>query len=176
MNQLLFITNELLNPELRKEMHLPMEHICFGILHGKMFSHYRHYKYKSTFIVEHAGKLWGNDVVYGALMLCKDFDFYARILDAYHVCSLSTMGRNHIMDVHHRVSVNMKQISFTSIDELSRLMYAEGSTIPAQTYMGNTNHNKVSQRLKAERTYRIIDGIDRDNFIKLWEEEYGKNN
>lgn len=86
------------------------------------------------------------------------------------------MGRNHIMDVHHRVSVNVKQISFTSIDELSRLMYAEGSTIPAQTYMGNINHNKVSQRLKAERTYRIIDGIDRDNFIKLWEEEYGKNN
>ncbi len=107
-------------------------------------------------------------------MLCKDFDFYARILDAYHVCSLSSMRQNHKIDVHHRVKVNVTPIYFTSLDELSRLKYTEGSNVFAQTYLGNPNHPKISQKLNAKQTCRIVDGIDKSNYIKLWEEEYGK--
>jgi len=174
MSQLLFITNELLNPEVRRAMHLPIEHICFALMPGKMYPHYKTYRMRSTFIVKATNKLWGNDVVYGALMLCKDFDFYARILDAYHVCSLSTMRTNHRIDVHHRVKVDVTPIYFTSLDEMTRLMYTEGTKVLAQTYLGNSNHPKISQRLNAEQTCRIIDGIDKRNYIKLWEEEQWK--
>jgi hypothetical protein len=176
MNQLLFIVNELLNPDLRRKMRLPMEFICFGIMPGKMYPHYHDYRARSVFIVKPTNKLWGNDVVYGALMLCKDFDFYARILDAYHVCSLSTMRRNHKLDMHHRVNVKVTPIYFNSLDELSRLMYTEGDVISVQTYLGNPLNHKISQRLNANQTCRIIDGIDKINYIKLWEEEYEKEN
>lgn len=132
---------------------------------------YRHYGKRSNFVVPNDTlKHWGNDVVYGALFICKDFDFYNRIFDAYHVCSLSTLARNHINDIHHRVEVDVKPIYFDSINELASLQYREGEPIKATTYMGNTNHNKISQRLNKTVSYRIIDGIDAKNFKQLfWE-------
>lgn len=169
MNQLIFLSNELINPEIQKEMHLPLEFITFGITEGRMYKHFRN---QSNFIIPvDALKRWGNEVIYGGLFLCKDFDFYARILDAYHVCSLDRLRKNHDMDVHHRIEVDVRPIYFNTLDELARLKYREGSSIKAQTYMGNLKHNKITQRLKQTVSYRIIDGIDKNNFKKLFEEK-----
>lgn len=167
MGQLLFLTNELQNPAYQKEMRLPLEFIAFGITEGRMYKHFRN---QSNFVIPvDALKRWGNDVVYGGLFLCKDFDFYSRILDAYHVCSVSTLMKNHDMDIHHRIEVNVTPIFFDTIEELATLKYREGESIKAQTYMGNLKHPKISQRLDKTVSYRIIDGIDAENFKKLWE-------
>lgn len=169
MDKLIFLSNELQNPLIQKEMHLPLEFITFGITEGRMYKHFRN---ESNFIIPvDALKRWGNEVIYGGLFLCKDFDFYARILDAYHVCSMSTLLRNHDLDIHHRVEVDVRPIYFKTLDELKRLKYREGESVQATTYMGNLKHHKISRRLDKTVSYRIIDGIDKDNYKKLWEVE-----
>ncbi len=165
MDKLLFLTNELMSPSYQKEMRLPLTFIAFGITKGKMYTHLR--TLNSFILLPDVTKRWGNDTVYGALMLCKDFDFYARILDAYHVCSMSTLLRNHPLDIHHRVSLEITPIYFNSLDELVRIKYREGEAIVAETYIGNKNHPKIKQRLNKRVSYRLIDGVDATHFKEL---------
>ena len=168
MDKLIFLSNELINPEVQEELRIPLKFISFGITEGRM---YRHFRNQSNFIIPvDTLKRWGNEVIYGGLFLRKDFNFYARLLDAYHLCSLDRLKRNHDLDVHHRVEVDVTPIYFNTIDELARLKYREGTSIKAQTYMGNLKHNKITQRLNKTVSYRIIDGIDIHNFKKLFEE------
>lgn len=168
MSQLIFLHNELLNPKLQKELHIPLEFIIFGITEGRM---YRHYNSQNNFIIPaNTLQKWGNDVIYGGLFICKDFNFYSRLLDAYHVNSKSTMSHNHIKDLHHRIEASVTVIHFSTLDELAHLKYKEGETITAQTYHGNINHPKIKQRLNKKTSYRVISGIDKENFKQLfWE-------
>jgi hypothetical protein len=125
---------------------------------------------EGTFVLLPSNKRWGNEMIYGALFLCKDFDFYARIFDAYHACSMSTLLRNHDLDLHHRMHVHVTPIYFKSLDELSRLKYREGEPVYVQTYLGNPKHPKIANRLNSTVSYRITDGIDTENYKKLfWE-------
>lgn len=171
-DKLIFLTNNLLNPDTRKTLNIPLEFICFGITKGKMYSSYRS---KNTFIsvLDNIG-LTRNYVVYGALFLCKDFDFYCRILDAYHLCSLSTLLRNHSYDEQHRIITPVTPIYFKTLDELKTLKYRESDdSINAQTYTANTKNPKIKQRMNTTfNSHRIISGIDAFNFKKLfWEVE-----
>lgn len=160
----MFFANELSNPNWQREMNLPLEFITFAYIEGKMYKHYRN---DSTFILPNLSR-WGNNVVYGGLFLLKDSTFYSRILDAYQVCSLSTLHKNHDLDIHHRVSVEATPISFTTLDDFARLKYTERDPIQAQTYLGNLKHPKINQRLyKTNISYRIIDGLDKTHFKQL---------
>ncbi|MDD2493882.1 MAG: hypothetical protein PHE29_01685 [Tissierellia bacterium] len=168
MDKLIFLVNELQNPIRQRELHIPLTFISFGFIKGKL---YKHYHSKSTFAINDMNKKWGNETVYGGLFLCKDFNYYARILDAYHVCSMSTLYRNHIRDIHHRTKINITTISFNSLNDLARLKYNETTQIKAETYIGNPNHPNISKRvLCTNHTYRIIDGIDVNNFKTLYRE------
>lgn len=168
MDKLIFLSNELQNPHQQRDLRIPLEFITFGMTEGRMYKHFRN---QSNFVIPlDSMQVWGNKVVYGGLFLCKDFDFYARILDAYHVCSLSRLYKNHDLDVHHRVEVDITPIYFQTIEELARLKYREGEPIKAETYMGNLKHAKITQRLNKTVSYRIIDGIDKDNFKQLFGE------
>jgi len=166
-SNLFFLYNELMNPVVYHElMHLPFEFICFGTTDGRMYDHYYNH---STFIVPLGKqKKWGNSKVYGALFLCKEFEFYADLLDAYNACSLTKLRRNHIKDIHHRERVDVTPIYFDTLDDLSRLKYTEGVPLSATTYIGNVNHPKINQRFVTEKNYRIVDGIDKKNFTKLF--------
>jgi phage tail protein X len=139
---------------------------------------YKHFRNQSTFILKPgSSKNWGNDVVYGAVFLCKDFDFYKQIFDAYHTCSMSTMLKNHPLDTHHRIITDVTTINFNTLDELARLMYQEGTSIETITYVANPNHPKIKQRFATTKSYRITDGIDAANFKKLfWEETHETRN
>lgn len=166
MNSLIFLSNELMNPVIQRELRLPLEFITFGMTKGKM---YKHFKNKGTFILPpKLSKAWGNTFIYGGLFICKDFDFYARILDAYHVCSLSTMLRNHNQDVQHRVEVEVITIHFQTLDELARLKYREGESIKANTYIGNIKHPKIKIRTKKTTHYRVTSGVDAPHFTQLF--------
>lgn len=164
IEKLLFLSNEFCNPHWYRDMRLPLEFITFAFIKGKMYKHFRN---DGTFVLQNQGR-WGNDVVYGGLFLLKDFDFYIRILDAYHTCSLSTLQRNHTLDLHHRIITQATPISFQSIDELERLKYRERNCIDVQTYLGNSNHPKITQRLRNKSmSYRIKDGINKLHFKEL---------
>lgn len=165
-NSLVFIYNELLSPDVHNNMSIPLEFIAFGTVDAKMYSHF---KSNSNFILPLGeDKLWGNTKVYGALFVCRDFDFYINILDAYHACSMDKLRRNHIKDLHHREIVEVTPIHFNTIDELSRLKYREGISIYATTYFGNINHPRIKRRLTKIKPYRIVDGIDVQNYKKLF--------
>jgi len=79
------------------------------------------------------------------------------------------MLRNHMCDLHHRINVNVTPIHFKTLEELERLQYRETEPFTVQTYVGNPNHPKISQRLLKPQ-YRILDGLDVVNYKKLfWE-------
>ena len=166
-NSLLFLYNELMNPDFYNNMRLPLEFISYGIIDGKM---YRHLGNKSVFILPYNHqKIWGNTKIYGGLFVCRDIDFYITILDAYHVCYKDKLKRNHIYDMHHRHIVEVTPIYFNTLDDLARLKYREGSsTIQANTYFGNPKHPKIMNRIGKTQSHRVIDGIDADNFKKLF--------
>jgi hypothetical protein len=144
-----------------------MEFIAFGLTEGKMYTHFRQ---NDTFVLKNTGKEWGNDVVYGALFLIHDFDFYARLLDANYTCSLSTLFKNHDLDLHHRLTTSITPIHFNTLDELARLQYREANKISAQMYFGNPKHPKIIQRQHHTVSYRIVDGIDTLHFKTLFGE------
>ena len=167
MNNLVFLHNELLNPQLyRNQLRIPLEFICFGIIDGKMYSHFGQ---TSTFILPNSdSKDWGNTKIYGAIFLVKEIDFYISLLDAYHMCSMTNLRRNHIKDVHHRKIVSVIPIFFDTLDDLSKLKYEEGEEIEATTYFGNIEHPKINQRFVTTASYRLVDGINRENYTKLF--------
>lgn len=167
-SQLLFLSNELMNPSYQNELRIPLTFIQFAHIEGKMFRHFRN---NSNFVALNASRQHGNKVVYGALFKLDDFDFYIRLLDAYHMCSLSTLHTNHINDIHHRIEVKATPIYFSNLDDFSRLKYAESQdTIDVQAYVGNLNHPKIIQRTNKTVSYRIISGVDANNFKKLFGE------
>lgn len=151
-------------------MNLPLEFIAFGITNGKMY--HGHFNIDTFISTTDSINMTRNSVVYGALFLCKDFDFYIRILDSYHLCSLSTLLRNHPCDELHRTNVSIRPIYFNTLDELQYLKYIESNdNIVAQTYIANIDHPKIKQRMDtSNNTHRITSGINADNFKKLfWE-------
>lgn len=149
---------------------LPLQFVCYGITPAKMFYHFRN---TDTFIVADDNiptRSWGNSVVYGGLFLCNDFDFYSRVLDGYHLCSMSLLGRNHQRDLHHRHIINVTPIYFDTLEQLARLQYTEGQPIMAQGYFGNPQHPNILRRIiiRYKMSRRIEEGIDAPNFKELF--------
>lgn len=137
-------------------------------MEGKMYKHFRN---QSNFVIPMDSKRrWGNNAIYGGIFVLQDFDFYIRILDAYFACSQSSLIRNHKNDIHHRVTTQATPIYFNTLEQLATLQYREGEPIKVQTYMGNVHHPNISQRLNKTVSYRLIDGIDAENFTQLFRE------
>ena len=168
MSNLIFLYNELMNPDVFSSMQIPLEFIAFGITDAKMYS--QAFGGGNFIVPLDTNKKWGNDKVYGALYILKDVRFYLGILDAYHACSYDKLRRNHFMDIHHRHEIDVTPIFFNSLDDLSRLKYREGTTIPAVAYMGNIKHPKINLRVSSSQSRRIIDGIDPLNYKKQYME------
>lgn len=165
--RLLFVTNKLIEPSYRDELKLPMEFVCFAILKGKMYTHKR-----DTFIIDW---LWGdgNDVVYGAVYVLKDDYFHIRTVDALHNCTLSALGRNHPLDLQHRISANVKPIKFDSIDELVRLKYRELDPLRVEMYIGNRLNSTIQKRINRTQkiNFRIKNGIQKEPYLAQCREE-----
>lgn len=168
-SHLIFLANELQHPRWHRELNLPLEFVAFGITQGRMYHHFRN---KGVFILPPDVKRpHGNRVVYGSIYILHDFDYYIRILDAYHMCSLSSLHRNHDFDTHHRVISDITPIHFDTLDELERLLYRESELVKAHTYFGNLKHPKIKQRLKSKKhSNRIYDGVCKQSFLEqYWE-------
>lgn len=143
-----------------------MEFLAFAIADGRMYTH--HLK-RGTFNI--IGKrTHGNGKVYGAIYNIKDSYFHLRTLDALHNCSKSSLGRNHDLDMEHRVSVSVNPILFDTLDELDRLMYRELEEVNVEMYVGNPHHPKITERIqqKEHRNFRVTNGINAEEFIKQW--------
>jgi hypothetical protein len=119
------------------------------------------YQFPHTHLNVTHKKMKGNNVIYGAIYVLHDDNFHIRTLDSFYLCSLSTLRRNHSLDLAHRVKQYVRPITFTSIDELSRLLYEEGESLQAEMYVANPKHPTTTRRIK--RTpglkYRQTNGI-----------------
>ena len=165
MRDLIFISNKFINPTICQEFSLPLEFIRFAQIKGKMYYHVRN---QDTFVVQDFNRKYGNNVIYGAVFLLNNFEFYIRQLDAYFACSLSSLGVNHKLDTHHRLAVETTPISFSTVDQFERLLYSEDEPITCHAYLGNLNHPKIETRVKQEKTsHRIPHGIYIKHFNKL---------
>ena len=167
INPLIFLSNELLSPTTRMSMRLPLTFVTYAIIEAQMYSNVGN----DGVVNVVQSYTWGNNVVYGAIFQLGDPDFHLRTLDAMHQCSLSTLRRNHVLDTQHRVTLQATPISFSSIDALERLMYAERSSIEVQAYIGNLKHTKLNRRIKNTNSKRIMDNILVEPFLELVREE-----
>lgn len=154
MSELLFLSNELLHTGVAREWNFPLQFVRFAIWEGNLYTTHGN---KHTFNYIPSGSQWGNDVVYGGLFLLEEFHFYIRALDAYHTCSMSTLGRNHDYDTEHRIRTHVIPIQFNDEDEFVRLLYQEREPIQAITYVGNPKHPNIQKR--ATRRHRIVQGL-----------------
>jgi hypothetical protein len=164
----MFFSNELQTRTAQDLLKLSCTFVAHAFVRGKLYSHFRS---KSTFILPTSNRTWGNNVVYGSIFHIKDWNFYNRILDAYHTCSLSAIGDNHRLDIHHRVNTLATPIYFSSLNDFSRLLYREADDLPIQMYVGNLKHPKIKQRIKkSTHSYRLINGVDVENFKQCFRE------
>lgn len=166
ISKLLFLHNELISPSKQKEMGVPLQFITFAHVPGKM---YKQSNNNGTFITNQ-GRPWGNKVVYGAIFLLEDDNFYMRILDSYHGCSLSTLRVNHKLDIQHREKTYVTPISFDSVTQLEQLLYTEREIQQVELYVGNIKHKKIKPRTLDNGRHRIQDGILAKPYLQLIEE------
>ena len=166
ISKLLFLSNELISPTKRDEMRLPLHFVTFAHIEAQMYTNVRN----DGVINIIQERTWGNNVTYGAVFLLDDFDYHIRTLDAHHLCSLSSLRRNHVLDTQHRVELHATPISFDTIDDLERLLYEEREPVLVQAYIGNLNHPRIHRRIKSTRSERIIDNIMGAQFLELHRE------
>lgn len=164
--------NDLLNPEKRNKLLLPLTFVTFAYIHAKMYS----YRHNVISVRNHdVVRTWGNDIVYGGLYVLDNYEFYIRALDAYHSCSLSRIFSNHINDVQHREETRATPIVFSKFNDFVTLKYSEKDTIMCYTYFGNIQHEYIISRIKAKNSYRITDGVSLDDFYKQYKTMGGTN-
>lgn len=143
-----------------------MHFVCFAHTEGKMYT-YSKMKGK-TFVIKNTKK-WGNSVVYGAVFLCERYYLYQEMLDAFHRCSMSNLGKNHHLDMTHRLDIEVTPITFATLDDMARLLYKEKDPITVQAYLANTKHPKINQRIYDKwHNYRVIDGLDARYFKEMY--------
>jgi hypothetical protein len=148
-----------------KELNIPLEFVTFAHIEGKLYKHFRN---NGSFVLPNVKRK--GSVVYGAIFLLRDFDFYIRLLDAYYMCSYSTLHTNHRRDIHHREIVQATPIAFSDLDSFSRLLYKEKENVATNVYYGNRTHPKINQRLNLDARYRIIDGVSAKQFTEIYRE------
>ena len=153
---MVFLSNDLLNPTKRKRMKLPLIFVSYAFVHGKMYSLPR-----STFVVELEDvKTWGNNVVYGAVYLVQDWEYFIDVLDAYHCCSKKRLHKNHKLDLMHRKTITATLINFDSFTSLEVLKYKEVGTVQTDAYFANMEHNRILKSIyHPERRKRLSSGI-----------------
>lgn len=163
MKSLIFISNKMLG-SFRTHSKIPLEFISFAKTEGSMYWHNRNV---DTFVLTERRR-YANNYVYGAIFLITHFEFYIRQIDSYQACSLSALHVNHNRDLHHRVVRDVVPISFDTVDEFERVLYRERESIKCHMYVGNLKHPKIAKRLASQkRSYRIIDGVDKEPFKQL---------
>lgn len=138
-----------------------MHFISFGYTKGAMYS------FTDEVFMVHK-KRHGNSRIYGALFVLDDYEFYIRQIDAMHACRKSLLRRNHVLDTYHRKEVNVVPIKFDTLEEFAVMKYKELAIIEADTYLGNLEHPKISQRV--QKRYRVMDGLDIKHYTRLHRE------
>lgn len=157
MSRLVFLHNNLMVDY--DKLNIPMVFVSFGFVEGKM--------YKRTIIKNNeVYRKRGNDRVYGGIFLIKhSSSYYIRVLDAYHICSLSRLYKNHPLDLYHRYKTLVTPIKFETLEEFATYKFIELDAIPCWTYYGNIEHQQISRQIK--KRYRIMEGVDKTNFKEL---------
>lgn len=167
ITSLVFISNDLMCPEVRRDLRLPLHFVSFAIIDAQMYTNIRNDGVVNVI----RDNPRANTVTYGAIFHVEDFDFHIRSLDAYHLCSLSSLRTNHVLDTQHRINIQVRPITFDSIDTLERLLYTEHKAVKVQAYIGNLNHPKLNRRIRSTRSARIRDNILVEPFLQLLREE-----
>lgn len=165
---LIFLYNELLESNLQQFLGIELVFVSFAyIFDVKMFQGYE----DEITVVEYDDirRGYGNNKVYGAVYHLKQPE-YLRYLDAYSICSKSVLGANHIRDTNHRIKREAVLIQFETLDELSRLLYNEITTVEVETYIGNIEKEHISKRVEQPR-HRIPSGLLEDSFFGVFLEE-----
>lgn len=171
MNSLVFLTNNLQSPSTRRKYLLQAEPIGIGILHAKMYN-----QRGDTFCAETSNKAFGNSVVYGTLYHIKNFEHFKLALDAYHDCSLSLIGREHVLDLQKRVERDIILINPRDTDSLLNLDYMEKTTVKSHVYLANTTHQTISKKINCTNSvYRVQSGLCQ-SLITQWEEIWQSQN
>lgn len=173
MRTVVFLYNELLDEDYQKQLKLPLEFICFGYIEGAVMYDIKGKYYAIEENVLTKTKKYNK--VYGALYILHNSEHFLRILDASMVCSKSYLGKNHDLDISHRVKLIARPIHFKSIEEFLKLKYNEGEGLEVISYFANPKHNVIKTNVLNTVRNRVVYGLDINNFINLVIKECGHN-
>lgn len=162
---LIFLSGQMCDPTLQDDLGLPIEFISFAIFKGHI---YYDESVDDTFILESTRSTV--DAVYGGLFLLQDDDFYMPVIDAYNLCSMSVLRKNHIKDRQHRITHSITPISFDTVEQLRRLDYWEREDIEAVIYVGNPNHPNTRRLSRVRSGAKLVSGVHTKPFLSLLEE------
>ena len=167
---LIFLSNELINPEVQRKYKLKLNFISFAFVEGIMFRQHQGNDKKTMNLKLKDTKARNNVVIYGALFWCDNFDFYSSILDGMHNCMTSILGFNHAKSEFHREEVMATVIHFETLQQLANLEYKELTQVETQAYFANINHPKIRNKVLGKKAsdLKIVDGIDANNYTKLF--------
>lgn len=105
--------------------------------------------------------------VYGALYILHNSEHFLRVLDASMTCSKGFIGKNHKLDIFHRVKEKAVPIHFKSVEEFLKMKYNEGEGLEIITYFANPNNELIKSGITNTVRNREISGLDINNFINL---------
>lgn len=164
---LFFIYDKLMNIEERDKLGFPLPFLTFSYI--QPYKTYKDNSNETILAINYNEGMRGknNDKVIGGIYLLDKR--YLRYLDGYYGCSLSTFGVNSKHDRFHRVKIDTKPIEFSSLDNLSRLIYNDKEPIEVFTYLGNIQNKQVYNIIRQPR-YRVNSGLDLANFLNQYKE------
>jgi len=165
VRRVVFLYNELLDEDYQKKLKLPLEFICFGYIEGVTM-----YDIKGKYYALKENELKKTNRynrVYGALYILHNSEHFLRVLDASMTCSKGFIGKNHNLDIFHRVKEKAIPIHFKSVEEFLKMKYNEGEGLEIITYFANPNNELIKSNVLNTVRNREVSGLDINNFINL---------
>lgn len=134
--------------------------ISFAIAEGRIYAHKG-----NTYLLPPVANQWRGKNVFGSLFHIR-YDFNVRLLDAYNMCTKSTLTINHKSDINHRVEIDVTPIHFNEIDDFCRHRYEFGNSLKAETYFANEEHPYFATLTLPHK--RVVDGLDKCAFVNVF--------
>lgn len=171
MKNLIFLYDKLINKVYREKLLLPIHFVTYGFINAKLYEYYDMNEYRVIAVEnDNVVRTWGNDKVFGGIFLLDYFNVKIRELDAFYACSKSRLNKNNKNDLMHRKVTEVTPIAFETLEDLAVMKYVQRDSVLINAYLGNPNHKWINHRIKANK-YRVIDGIDIENFKELFKQE-----
>lgn len=149
-------------------VNIPFKFLSFATTNGKMFW-WNDSKRKRTCLIPQ-GEITKrtNRIVYGALYMLDNYEWYENALHSYYNSMASYTDLVCANDYMKPQELLVRPIKFKTLTDLSTQHYDRGGQMVALGFVVNTDNSDMNRWYRAQ--YHKMQGIDKQNFIKAVQE------